>query len=151
MPELPEVETVRAGLATHVIGALVKEIKVHDSRSLKRNFSGPDGFIKELTGESLQGVIRRGKFLWLPVTATRAVVCHLGMSGQVLVRSKDFGEDKLTRITLRLEKPTEEEIEMSSCGIGSIRLKKFGGAHFLQLFLQLDAKLGIDRWDSIER
>jgi len=112
VPELPEVETVRAGLASHVIGALVREIKVHDSRSLKRNFSGPDGFIKELTGESLQGVIRRGKFLWLPLTATRAVVCHLGMSGQVLVRSKDFGEDKLTRISLRLEKPTGEEIEM---------------------------------------
>ena len=77
MPELPEVETVRAGLAVHAIGALVKEIKVHDSRSLKRNFSGPDGFVKELTGERLHGVIRRGKFLWLPVTATRAVVCHL--------------------------------------------------------------------------
>ena len=112
MPELPEVETVRAGLASHVIGALVNEIEVHDSRSLKRNFSGLDGFVNELIGERLQGVIRRGKFLWLPVTATRAVVCHLGMSGQVLVRSKEFGEDKLTRITLRLEKPTGEEIEM---------------------------------------
>lgn len=112
MPELPEVETVRAGLASHVIGALVNEIEVHDSRSLKRNFSGLDGFVNELTGERLQGVIRRGKFLWLPVTATRAVVCHLGMSGQVLVRSKEFGDDKLTRITLRLVKPTGEEIEL---------------------------------------
>ena len=112
MPELPEVETVRAGLASHVIGALVNEIEVHDSRSLKRNFSGLDGFVNELTGERLQGVIRRGKFLWLPLTATRAVVCHLGMSGQVLVRSKEFGDDKLTRITLRLVKPTGEEIEM---------------------------------------
>ena len=112
MPELPEVETVRAGLASHVIGALVNEIEVHDSRSLKRNFSGLDGFVNELTGERLQGVIRRGKFLWLPLTATRAVVCHLGMSGQVLVRSKEFGDDKLTRITLRLIKPSGEEIEM---------------------------------------
>jgi len=112
VPELPEVETVRAGLASHVIGALVNEIEVHDSRSLKRNFSGLDGFVNELTGERLQGVSRRGKFLWLPLTATRAVVCHLGMSGQVLVRSKEFGDDKLTRITLRLVKPTGEEIEM---------------------------------------
>jgi len=112
VPELPEVETVRAGLASHVIGALVNEIEVHDSRSLKRNFSGLDGFVNELTGERLQGVIRRGKFLWLPLTATRAVVCHLGMSGQVLVRSKEFGDDKLTRVTLRLVKPTGEEIEM---------------------------------------
>jgi len=112
VPELPEVETVRAGLANHVIGALVKSINVHDTRSLKRNFSGPDGFVNELTGERLQGVIRRGKFLWLPITASRALVCHLGMSGQVLVRSKDFGEDKLTRVTVSLEKPSGEEIEM---------------------------------------
>ena len=112
MPELPEVETVRAGLASHVIGALVKDIDVHDTRSLKRNFSGPDGFVNELTGARLQGVIRRGKFLWLPITATRAVVCHLGMSGQVLVRSKDFGSDKLTRVTVSLEKPAGEEIEV---------------------------------------
>ena len=112
MPELPEVETVRAGLASHVIGALVKDIDVHDSRSLKRNFSGADGFVNELTGERLQAVIRRGKFLWLPITASRALVCHLGMSGQVLVRSKDFGEDKLTRVTVSLEKPSGEEIEM---------------------------------------
>jgi formamidopyrimidine-DNA glycosylase len=112
VPELPEVETVRAGLTNHVIGALVKDIDVHDTRSLKRNFSGPDGFVNELTGERLQAVIRRGKFLWLPITASRALVCHLGMSGQVLVRSKDFGEDKLTRVTVSLEKPSGEEIEM---------------------------------------
>ena len=112
MPELPEVETVRAGLANHVIGALVKDIDVHDTRSLKRNSSGPDGFVNELTGKRLQAVIRRGKFLWLPITASRALVCHLGMSGQVLVRSKDFGEDKLTRVTVSLEKPSGEEIEM---------------------------------------
>ncbi|MGA1171611.1 MAG: DNA-formamidopyrimidine glycosylase family protein, partial [Aquiluna sp.] len=56
MPELPEVETVRAGLANHVIGALVKNINVHDTRSLKRNIAGPDGFTSELTGHRLQGV-----------------------------------------------------------------------------------------------
>jgi len=112
VPELPEVETVRSGLAIHVIGALVKNIDVHDTRSLKRNFSGPDGFTSELIGERLQGVVRRGKFLWLPITATRAVVCHLGMSGQLLVRSKDFSHDKLTRVTVSLEKPSGEEIEV---------------------------------------
>ncbi|MEK9987768.1 MAG: bifunctional DNA-formamidopyrimidine glycosylase/DNA-(apurinic or apyrimidinic site) lyase [Aquiluna sp.] len=112
MPELPEVETVRAGLANHVLDALVTDVHIHDLRSLKRNFSGPDGFSKELTGKRLQGIVRRGKFLWFPISLDRAVVCHLGMSGQVLVRSKDFGQDKLTRITIGLEKPSGEEIEM---------------------------------------
>ena len=112
MPELPEVETVRAGLASHVIGATVKDIEVFDQRSLKRNFSGAKGFIEELRQKKLEGVIRRGKFLWLPISSSRAVVCHLGMSGQVLVRSNGYEEDKLNRITLRLEKPNGEKIEM---------------------------------------
>ena len=112
MPELPEVETVRVGLASHVIGATVKDIEVFDQRSLKRNFSGAKGFIDELSHKKLEGVIRRGKFLWLPISSSRALVCHLGMSGQVLVRSEGYEEDKLNRITLRLEKPNGEKIEM---------------------------------------
>ena len=112
MPELPEVETVRAGLANHVIGATVKDIEVLDQRSLKRNFSGAKGFVEELRNKKLEGVVRRGKFLWLPISSSRALVCHLGMSGQVLVRSDGYQEDKLNRITLRLEKPNGEEIEM---------------------------------------
>lgn len=112
MPELPEVETVRAGLASHVIGATVKDIEVFDQRSLKRNFSGAEGFVEELRHKKLEGVIRRGKFLWLPISSSRALVCHLGMSGQVLVRSNGYEEDKLNRITLRLEKPNGEKIEM---------------------------------------
>ena len=112
MPELPEVETVRAGLANHVIGATVKDIEVLDQRSLKRNFSGAKGFVEELRNKKLEGVVRRGKFLWLPISSSRALVCHLGMSGQVLVRSDGYEEDKLNRITLRLEKPNGEKIEM---------------------------------------
>jgi len=112
VPELPEVETVRAGLANHVIGATVKDIEVLDQRSLKRNFSGAKGFVEELRNKKLEGVVRRGKFLWLPISSSRALVCHLGMSGQVLVRSDGYQEDKLNRITLRLEKPNGEEIEM---------------------------------------
>jgi len=112
VPELPEVETVRAGLANHVIGATVKDIEVFDQRSLKRNFSGAEGFVEELRHKKLEGVIRRGKFLWLPISSSRALVCHLGMSGQVLVRSNGYEEDKLNRITLRLEKPNGEKIEM---------------------------------------
>lgn len=112
MPELPEVETVRAGLAAHVISARVTAIEVHDTRSLKRNFSGPAGFTSELMDAELGGVVRRGKFLWLPVSKERALVCHLGMSGQVLVRSKGYTADNLTRIVISLEKPSGDQIEM---------------------------------------
>lgn len=112
MPELPEVETVRAGLAAHVIGARVTAIEISDRRSLKRNFSGPAGFTSELMDAELEGVVRRGKFLWVPISQERALVCHLGMSGQVLVRSKGYPADGLTRIAISLDKPSGDQIEM---------------------------------------
>lgn len=112
MPELPEVETVRAGLAAHVIGARVTAIEISDRRSLKRNFSGPAGFTSELMDAELGGVVRRGKFLWVPISQERALVCHLGMSGQVLVRSKGYPADGLTRIAISLDKPSGDQIEM---------------------------------------
>jgi formamidopyrimidine-DNA glycosylase len=102
MPELPEVETVRAGLAQHLVGAVVNEVRVIDARSLKKNFAGAEGFLKEARGSKLNAVVRRGKFLWLPVSDSRALVGHLGMSGQILVRTPDFAEDKQTRVILEV-------------------------------------------------
>lgn len=102
MPELPEVETVRRGLAAHVIGSRVDSIEVQDARSLKRHAGGAKNFDEEVVGSTFSAVVRRGKFLWLPLGDSHALVCHLGMSGQVLLRSCDFEPDPLTRITLRL-------------------------------------------------
>jgi formamidopyrimidine-DNA glycosylase len=105
MPELPEVETVRAGLAQHLIGALVAGIEIHDPRSLKRNLGGVQGFVGELVGSKIQAIVRRGKFLWMPIGEQRALVGHLGMSGQILVRTPEFESDKLARVVLSLEGP----------------------------------------------
>ena len=78
MPELPEVETVRAGLAEHLVRATVSHIEILDVRSLKRNVAGVQGFVDELTGSRLESVVRRGKFLWLPISGSshaRVVGC----------------------------------------------------------------------------
>ena len=88
MPELPEVETVRAGLAQHLVGARVKNVRIFDQRSLKKNFAGAAGFTQEAIGAQLLTVVRRGKFLWLPVSKTRALVGHLGMSGHTCANSR---------------------------------------------------------------
>ena len=103
MPELPEVETVRAGLAAHLVGAKVLDIEVFDERSLKKNISGTKGFIQELTDSRIRAVARRGKFLWMPLSDSRAMVGHLGMSGQILVRTMDFENDPQTRVVIRVE------------------------------------------------
>ncbi|WP_313989579.1 bifunctional DNA-formamidopyrimidine glycosylase/DNA-(apurinic or apyrimidinic site) lyase [uncultured Rothia sp.] len=110
MPELPEVETVRAGIADHSLGRLVQAVRVVDARSLRRHLPGPAHFEAALTGRALRGAYRRGKYLWLTLSeadgtlADEALVVHLGMSGQLLVRDEpgcesgnDSGSDSEAR------------------------------------------------------
>ena len=98
MPELPEVETVRAGLADHSLGRPVRAVRVVDARSLRRHLPGPAHFEAALTGRALRGAYRRGKYLWLTLSeadgtlADEALVVHLGMSGQLLVRDELGGD-----------------------------------------------------------
>lgn len=90
MPELPEVETVRDGLARHVLGRVVTDVRVHRDYSVRRHEGGPVDFAARLTGRRLDAAVRRGKFLWLLLEdgarGDDALLAHLGMSGQLLVR-----------------------------------------------------------------
>ena len=106
MPELPEVETVRAGIADHSLSRPVRAVRVVDARSLRRHLPGPAHFEAALTGRALRGAYRRGKYLWLTLSepegmlADEALVVHLGMSGQLLVRDEpgsDSGNDAEAR------------------------------------------------------
>ncbi len=98
MPELPEVETVRAGIADHSLSRPVRSVRVLDARSLRRHLPGPADFEAALTGRTLRGAYRRGKYLWLTLSepdgtlADEALVVHLGMSGQLLVRDEPGGD-----------------------------------------------------------
>lgn len=108
MPELPEVETVRVGLAQHLIDSTIDSVSILDARSLKRHVAGPQDFVATLSGTQVLGVVRRGKFLWMPLQVPRfpdaklALVGHLGMSGQMLIREAGAPADKLTRIELSM-------------------------------------------------
>ena len=113
MPELPEVETVRTGLAKYITGATVTGIKVHDIRSLKKHLSGVRDFKQKLLGTKVLDVVRRGKFLWLPLEAgNTCLVGHLGMSGQMLIRTPDYREDKLNRVTIEFETKSKKSLEL---------------------------------------
>jgi formamidopyrimidine-DNA glycosylase len=137
MPELPEVETVRAGLAQHLVGARVKNIEVLDARSLKKNLGGVAGFLTELTGSTIQTVVRRGKFLWLPISDSRAMVGHLGMSGQILVRTPDFAPDGQTRVVIEVEDSQGNDLE-----IRFVDQRLFGGLAIDELVPTSDGGLG---------
>jgi formamidopyrimidine-DNA glycosylase len=126
VPELPEVETVRRGLATHVVGRTVAAVEVLHPRAVRRHPPGPAHFAAVLAGRRLADARRRGKFLWLPLDgpgggaggdapaggdppgtgATEAVpgdalVGHLGMSGQLrLVPDTGAAVDPHLRVRL---------------------------------------------------
>jgi formamidopyrimidine-DNA glycosylase len=110
MPELPEVEVVRAGLEPAVTGAVVAGVEVLEPRSLRRHLDGAEDFEHRLVGRRLIGAVRRGKFLWLPVEpqeaeAPFAVLAHLGMSGQLLLRNPEAEPDRQLRVRIALEHP----------------------------------------------
>ena len=92
MPELPEVEVVRAGLEPAVDR---RDASIASRCSMRARCAGttarPRTSSHRLTGATFAAPERRGKFLWLPIAGDRcepasALVVHLGMSGQVLLR-----------------------------------------------------------------
>jgi formamidopyrimidine-DNA glycosylase len=111
MPELPEVEVVRAGLAPAVSGATVTGVTVFDERSLRRHGAPSEDFIARLTGSLLEAPQRRGKFVWIPI-GDEALIIHLGMSGQVLLREPDAAVDRLTRVTIALAQPSRPPLRI---------------------------------------
>ncbi|RAX44042.1 DNA-formamidopyrimidine glycosylase [Arthrobacter sp. AQ5-06] len=110
MPELPEVEVVRRGLVSWVRGRTITSVDVLDPRSLRRHALGTEDFKGNLQGATVVDVVRRGKFLWMPLSETAeaagepraALMAHLGMSGQLLMQDGEVPDEKHLKVRLRL-------------------------------------------------
>ncbi|WP_328461579.1 bifunctional DNA-formamidopyrimidine glycosylase/DNA-(apurinic or apyrimidinic site) lyase [Actinoplanes sp. NBC_00393] len=98
MPELPEVETVRQGLAKWVAGRTIATVEVHHPRAIRRHLPGDAHFIAMLTGRTVLDISRRGKYLWLPLDSGDALIGHLGMSGQLLMQPAEAADEKHLRV-----------------------------------------------------
>lgn len=81
MPELPEVETTRRGIAPHITGLTVARLLVREPRL---RWPVPRELIEGLPGRTVDAVGRRGKYLLLKTTAGTVLV-HLGMSGSLRI------------------------------------------------------------------
>lgn len=103
MPELPEVEVVRAGLERHVVGATITAVDVLHERPVRRDPRGPSGFAAALTGRTVAASRRRGKYLWLPLDNGDALLGHLGMSGQLLVQPAGAPAERHLRVRFGLD------------------------------------------------
>ena len=131
MPELPEVEVVRAGLERHVVDRTVRDVEVFHPRSVRRHLAGPADFAARFRGRTLVGARRRGKYLWLPVDSGDAVLAHLGMSGQLLVRPT--GADRERHLRVR--------IELDGVDIRFVDQRMFGGLAWSDAGARLPAEI----------
>lgn len=102
MPELPEVEVVRRGLADHVSGRTIASVRLSGHRVARRHVPGPADLADRLAARTVTAAARRGKYLWLALAQDpdsapdEGLVVHLGMSGQLLVTAGDAPEARHT-------------------------------------------------------
>jgi formamidopyrimidine-DNA glycosylase len=119
VPELPEVEVVRRGLVSWVRGRTIERVEVLDQRSIRRHALGAEDFVGNLQGVTVADIVRRGKFLWLPLLDSSAsperhapggsaglpqvaLMAHLGMSGQLLMQDRNVPDEKHLKVRIRL-------------------------------------------------
>jgi len=86
MPELPEVETVRRGLAPSMEGATITRAEL---RRPDLRFPLPPDFSARLVGRTIEALSRRGKYLLADLDDGNVLVMHLGMSGSFRVEAED--------------------------------------------------------------
>ncbi|NCC21349.1 MAG: bifunctional DNA-formamidopyrimidine glycosylase/DNA-(apurinic or apyrimidinic site) lyase [Alphaproteobacteria bacterium] len=82
MPELPEVETIRRGLADVLPGRVIRAV---DVRRPDLRVPFPERFVERVTGQTVISVLRRGKYLVMPLGSGESVIFHLGMSGRISI------------------------------------------------------------------
>ena len=100
MPELPEVETVRRGIESRVVGRRIGEVTVGRERSVRR--VGREAVITGLTGATVVSADRRGKYLLCDLDTGDRMMIHLRMSGRVIVAPHGAERPPHTHVVLPL-------------------------------------------------
>jgi formamidopyrimidine-DNA glycosylase len=137
MPELPEVETVRAGLAPFIEGARIEHVALHRGNL---RFAFPDRFAERLAGRTILRAGRRAKYLLFGLSDGATLLSHLGMTGSYRFIERPIIEP--TRYHPPADKGKHDHIEwtLSHPEHGSLHLvyadpRRFG---FVDLFGEED-------------
>jgi formamidopyrimidine-DNA glycosylase len=133
VPELPEVEVVRRGLETHASGRTITHVDVLHPRAIRRHVLGPQDFEARLKGLRIDAVRRRGKYLWVELDSGEAMLAHLGMSGQMLVRPEDAPDEKHLRVRFQFSDDGPE--------LRFVDQRTFGGLALADMVTVADEKL----------
>lgn len=135
MPELPEVEVVRRGLAQWVVGTRIQSVEVRHPRPVRRHEAGIEDFVSRLVDVTVLDVVRRGKFLWLTLDSGEALLAHLGMSGQLVLEPPDAATESHLRVRIGLAGGTGRELRF-------IDQRMFGGLAVVPMIKTADGLPG---------
>ncbi|EMY34900.1 formamidopyrimidine/5-formyluracil/ 5-hydroxymethyluracil DNA glycosylase [Arthrobacter crystallopoietes BAB-32] len=154
MPELPEVEVVRRGLAQWVRGRTITKVEVLDERSIRRHVLGAEDLRGNLEGARVVDAVRRGKFLWLPLQEDGqnnandggaphlALMVHLGMSGQLLIEDAEAPDEKHLKVRLTLSPGTDTGGNVAPAELRFVDQRIFGGMFLADLVPTADGHPG---------
>jgi formamidopyrimidine-DNA glycosylase len=108
VPELPEVETVRRGIAAQVVGRRITKVEVGRERTVRR--TSRQALIDGLTGATLVAANRRGKYLLCPLDTGDELMVHLRMSGRLLVADAGTDRPPHTHVVMHLDGMPAQEL-----------------------------------------
>lgn len=133
MPELPEVETITTELKPRLEGRRITGATVLWRPAIAR--PQVDQFVRQLAGQRIERVWRRGKYIILDLSSGDKLVIHLRMTGRLFLRDASDAEDKFTRLVVHLDRGQELRFADS---------RKFGRLSILNPgeFRQLSDSLG---------
>ncbi len=104
MPELPEVETVRRGLETNLVGRTIVDVEVLVPKVLRPPFQNPAEFANKLKNSTVESVQRRGKYLIIGLRNGYSLAAHLKMRGQMFVDvPAALGDERYLCVRMRLD------------------------------------------------
>jgi formamidopyrimidine-DNA glycosylase len=127
VPELPEVEVVRRGLEVAVVGRTIAQVQVMHPRAVRRHLAGAADLEARLCGRTITSSRRRGKYLWLPLDESDALLAHLGMSGQLVMRPVTAPDETHLRVRLRFRDASSGP---SATELRFVDQRTFGGLAF---------------------
>ncbi len=104
MPELPEVETVKRGLETQIVGKAIKEIFTSDKR-LRMEY--PKNLASSLKNRKILKLDRRSKYILIEIFGGETLVIHLGMSGRILFKEKAHKKEKHDHFIVKFTDDTQ--------------------------------------------
>jgi formamidopyrimidine-DNA glycosylase len=108
VPELPEVETVRRGLVSFVVGRQIERVEVGRERTVRR--TSREALVDGLTGSTITSIGRRGKYILCALDTGETLMIHLRMSGRVLVSPAGSLRPDHTHVVLHLAGAPEQEL-----------------------------------------